>query len=58
MHFAYSLLIMSVRANFDPERLLPSVKIGLSNFLIDQFDKNVIQTEIKVKPTIYHIVYL
>ena len=45
------LLLVATTANayFDPDRSLPQkMKIALNNFLLDQFDMDVIRTEVKV----------
>lgn len=44
------LLLIGALAAFDPERnLSQKVKMGLNNFLLDQYDFGVIRTEIKVR---------
>ena len=49
MREAKLLLLIGALAAFDPEKTLSQkVKMGLNNFLLDQYDFGVIRTEIKV----------
>ena len=41
------LLVLTVGA-FEPSSLSQKVKMGLNSFLLDQFDMDVIRTEVKV----------
>ena len=52
MREAKILLLFGALVAFDPEEnLSQKVKMGLNNFLLDQYDYGVIRTEIKVRNT-------
>ena len=52
MREAKILLLFGALVAFDPEKnLSQKVKMGLNNFLLDQYDYGVIRTEIKVRNT-------
>ena len=43
-----SYLLLTITYAFNPDSLPTKTKIGLNNFLLDQYDLNIIHTEVKV----------